>query len=939
MSSKPVQTALQAVSSAWKQTKGSVVAAGKAYIVRWFMTDPRMMNLPESFINDAVCIETARYCDHFIEDDSRQDKVLLPQSEQGQAGTAYRLYKPTSILSALMIRAIMFQEESLLRQAHAHEIDYDFYEPLDPATWSGVAQKNYCKRYDLNVALTEQQQAIDVLYDILYSAFGGYHTYGADARVEIRCRKPADRTFLREPLASGATEIPVDSIMAWRNSLRGKILVGANLLTSEARTVTGTRFSLAGNTIELSASGGVTASGGTLTGCDGDQIPATATLTVSDSTGLKSVTIGSVTVIHSSQAADTTASVAVMLAGMINADSQLTNYIKAEWNESAPAQVKLAAKFGSLQLSSPLEYVHDIDEEILRVAAVFTSGAKRYADLTCSNILKDSFKFPGGQRQTSYNVIDFMFRDSSVDFKRTRLRVKDKLHIAQVGKELRKEINGAAVGGYNQARRRANHILAELRDGDFFTQHTADGEALLLDVGEVIAISHDAGEFINLPVSIENAQYTSDITVNFGCRRYLSSMFADYIEARQVPIPTIYQTASVPTLPRDLRAVLGNESVSLSWTRPARGYSSTGTYRVTVGTARDAQGLITLILDGYDNRQVDQATLTLAIPENASVLEVDVRSENAQGMGGAATLTINLQKETAAPTLAQIGASTPDEITLRVEGFTGYARRRRVRIATNEAMTTDLVERISLLTIVGIPLPNVDVIERNTTNAEPQNVALSSAGATASASTTQQNGDFAPSNAINGVRYSSANGQGMAEGNAMPYTLTVTFAAAKTINRIVLYGVRDDYATQSDPDDTTPSTLYGIADFTLELEVGGVWTNVATATGNALARRQFDFTEQSATGARCVVTLAQDATNTPRIVELEAYATDQTAALAQAIWVRVSHSSATAGDAWSPESAAQMFSFADASGTGGTSGDADEIPRNRYHYDYEEPIP
>src|SRR6185295_12891502 len=111
----------------------------------------------------------------------------------------------------------------------------------------------------------------------------------------------------------------------------GKLLVGAHRPTSEVRSITGGRFTTDGNSITLAASGGVTASGATLTGGDNANSPASGTLTVTTATGTKTITIDGFILNYTGGTGDTTSTVAGMVAAMINSHPILTRYITADW--------------------------------------------------------------------------------------------------------------------------------------------------------------------------------------------------------------------------------------------------------------------------------------------------------------------------------------------------------------------------------------------------------------------------------------------------------------------------------------------------------------------------------------------------------------------------------------------------------------------------------
>lgn len=81
--------------------------------------------------------------------------------------------------------------------------------------------------------------------------------------------------------------------------------------------------------------------------------------------------------------------------------------------------------------------------------------------------------------------------------------------------------------------------------------------------------------------------------------------------------------------------------------------------------------------------------------------------------------TVLFARETAAPSVAQVGASTQTNITLAIDGFTRFARSRRLRVADNGLMT-------GATTVVsdggGRELPRLVDIRRDATQTQAQTV-------------------------------------------------------------------------------------------------------------------------------------------------------------------------------------------------------------------------
>ena len=152
------------------------------------------------------------------------------------------------------------------------------------------------------------------------------------------------------------------------------------------------------------------------------------------------------------------------------------------------------------------------------------------------------------------------------------------------------------------------------------------------------------------------------------------------------------------------------------------------------------------------------------------------------------------------------------------------------------------------------------------------NVALAGNGGVASASSTYNSG-FAASGANNGdalgTGWGSSGGWNDNTGNAWPDWLQVNFNGQKTINKVVVYTVQDNYASPSPPTDSMTFSLYGITGFQVQTWNGSRWTTRATVTGNNLVKRTVTFTAVTTDRFRINVTSALASYS--RIVEVEAW--------------------------------------------------------------------
>lgn len=159
----------------------------------------------------------------------------------------------------------------------------------------------------------------------------------------------------------GDTFVLVANVEAWRASQRGYLLINPGLTTSEYRAITSAQYHPAtGDSITLEVSGtGLTASGATLSG-GSTSAPSSGTVTASSATGDLVVTVWDIPITYTAQANDIDESVAAMLATLINADPNLNQYVRAEWEEDDVVHVY--STVGKLIFASAL--VHDHESQV-----------------------------------------------------------------------------------------------------------------------------------------------------------------------------------------------------------------------------------------------------------------------------------------------------------------------------------------------------------------------------------------------------------------------------------------------------------------------------------------------------------------------------------------------------------------------------------------------
>lgn len=176
--------------------------------------------------------------------------------------------------------------------------------------------------------------------------------------------------------------------------------------------------------------------------------------------------------------------------------------------------------------------------EVMRVFASFSDRDEPRSGRSNSNVIRASYEWLLGNRTKSINRIDLKYRRARQDYKLIELRISDNENIAKIKKTSNLEINGQAIDNDFQATRIGLSLLAEYRDADFFYVWKASREAMLLEEGDVVAITDSGSGVVNLPVMIEALEFdlvrASMPRVKFTGRKYSSSLYDDSIADRVI---------------------------------------------------------------------------------------------------------------------------------------------------------------------------------------------------------------------------------------------------------------------------------------------------------------------------------------------------------------------------------------------------------------------
>jgi hypothetical protein len=337
-----------------------------AYLARLVLTNSDMIGIDSRLINDDACIETAAYCEEPILDETNAELLPLIQSDaDALANGDFERHNSSGLLNSRYYNYVV-DDSNPNPWTEPRTDPTIFTDPVeDPTPHPTVldAVPFYRKRYTFNSPLTDKTGAVRFLFDTLYPSARLYTLFGPDGKLRIKTERPADSSFLLADAAIGATEVHVNDIEPWVNSLQGLALIGVGLATSETRVINDVDYLTAGNSITTTAAdtgtivlavGGATLSGGTAS------IPPSGTYTVSGTPAAGNTltaTIDGVPTVYLLDGDDTVESVAAGLATAINANVRIKSYIRAVWDGAD--EVTVYSKLGKLKFVSALVNAHE----------------------------------------------------------------------------------------------------------------------------------------------------------------------------------------------------------------------------------------------------------------------------------------------------------------------------------------------------------------------------------------------------------------------------------------------------------------------------------------------------------------------------------------------------------------------------------------------------
>lgn len=513
--------------------------------LRFLLTEPRSLNYDASWIDNEVARETALYCNEPLIDQTGGEDVYI-STTSGTAGVDYKRYRSTGLLDTYFF---LWRLGLTTTYPAEREVTYNTFNPASPPS-NPTPTTYYRKRYTSNWHLREKTKVVDFIFKNLLPCFRGYLVTGGDGRLQIRSEKPTVNGGLVSTGTAGATQIAIEDVGAWKalNLSVYFALIGVGESTSETRRITNIAYAEVGPDIEISSSGSgglsvtTTAAGGIFEDSNpaatAEQIGAQVTFSGTGGAGKNlTITIDGEAVTYTTNANDTVATAAAIMATRVRANTVINRYVEVVYTTSVPEIIRFRSKRGLLSFSGGLASTHTVGQLVAHIAMPFSDVAM--GALTRGNILKDSFKWPLGSRQSTFNQFVMTYNDAPQDFQSSTLQENDYDHQEKINKIAKLEISGACVDNYHQADRLVKAARFKHREGDFFNQWSTAGLALLLEEGDVVATNHSnmPGQR-NLMLRVEELKVSQDHRVNIIGRLYADEQFPDAAEERTISLNT-----------------------------------------------------------------------------------------------------------------------------------------------------------------------------------------------------------------------------------------------------------------------------------------------------------------------------------------------------------------------------------------------------------------
>lgn len=530
------------------------------HITRFLLTDTRFGRIPFERMDDPENLITASDCDELIEDHTNHESIVLPANEAENYNRGYRRYRSVSRYTAYRD---MYEQEynngPPVVQPEFEDPEIRWFNPFEPYTIP-PPQTVLRTKYTCNGAIQEKTSILDFLYERIFPTFKGYLNYGVNGKIQIRNRRKADNTFIRQDTRYRDIKIPVTNILPWRRTRDGFVVIGVSFPEAEVRKVTSFEHSTAcnGTPVVVEATGSVTAtSSGTLAGGSssnpglgwidiGGTVTANSRVEVKINSGDDEFKVS-----YTADGVEDLACFTRMLTAFLNANVAFHSFLTAYILPSNPTRINIRCESGYLVLDKPLQYKHFEGEEVLRVQAVFENCGSLEANESAQydNIIDDSFRW-NVDAEEEVNAIEAKYISAVDDFHLTKILPRAAWDTIDLEGELNKEeLDLTFVDNYWQAAYLAKGEAIDRIDGNLNFEFSSNIHAVRLELGDVVAVRHDSGDgALNyVPVWVTAQKLNLDnFTTNISAKLYLSAAFDYHVSAVDTLLTTTLNSADQP---------------------------------------------------------------------------------------------------------------------------------------------------------------------------------------------------------------------------------------------------------------------------------------------------------------------------------------------------------------------------------------------------------
>lgn len=499
------------------------------------------------FDDDEDHIKEMAECDDFVLDSTQSESLILDQAEADQYGITFRHFRPTSTVTPAVI-----DYELGLRPVNLPPIEFD--QPnvnfgLPDQIITNLPKVDVLRRkYTLNWLLREKNPVRETINKELIPACKGYKIYSSEGKIQRKVRKPADHTYIRQPVSKESILLPVVNVRKFLEDQRFFIIIGVGEDTAEIRKIKGIRFSQAGNGLPFTVEfgGGLTAEITNNSFSGGNEgTPSRSTVKiggVAQYGGFLRFTIGEgekkVVINYYAQTGQSMESVVAYVQALFNAHPTLKEFLRAFEGRSLD-EIDVNLYYGAIELDKPLEFDHFEGEEILRVVAIFENcnSLNQHTGFGLNNILEIT---PNVKKWDKVNTIKATFTNILDDFAQTPITPRRAHEIIEYeNRERPKTVSLRAVGNEWQAGYLVNGEAVRSIDGNFHVEWKTFARYMNLDQGDVVAIYDDSktNQILKwIPIEINEANLNpNNFEVSFSGNLYHTIEFDTRVRnSRQV---------------------------------------------------------------------------------------------------------------------------------------------------------------------------------------------------------------------------------------------------------------------------------------------------------------------------------------------------------------------------------------------------------------------